>query len=66
MQSAKRYESKRMKVEGTGIRSHDIAECRSSSETLIFTDFNLVGPQIVENALPNKNYMLRKVGTEKK
>ena len=30
-----------------------------------FTDFRWIGPYIVEKALPNNNYLVRKLGTNK-
>ena len=29
------------------------------------TDFRWIGPYIIEKALPNKNYLVRKIGTNK-
>ena len=30
-----------------------------------FTDFQWIGPYIIEKALPNNNYLVRKIGTNK-
>ena len=30
-----------------------------------FTEFRWMGPYIVEKVLPNKNYLVRKIGTDK-
>ena len=30
-----------------------------------FADFRLIGPYIIENVLPNNNYLVRKIGTNK-
>ena len=58
------------KANDSKLKNHDYVyvlqpKAYHQSSEILYTDFRWIGPYIAEEALPNNNYLVRKIGTNK-